>query len=229
MYSYPFVQAGAHFVGNPEALQHRLGNIRALLFDWDGVFNSGEKGELPSSFNEVDSMGVNMLRFGYYLLHGTLPFTAIVTGQNNPTAMAWSKREHLNNVFFHVKDKLQITHYLETERGIYRDEVLFVYDDILDLSLAKEAGARMLVQHRCNPLFLEYCKKNGLCDYITANDGASGAVREICEMTLHALGLFEETLEKRIEFEGIYSRYLQARQETETTVLEARDNALHQV
>ena len=45
-----------------------LGTIKAFVFDWDGVFTNGEKDhELQSRFNEVDSIGTNLLRFAFYL------------------------------------------------------------------------------------------------------------------------------------------------------------------
>lgn len=223
MYADPFLQSGGRLNCDPGALQSKIGNVRALLFDWDGVFNSGEKGEIPSTFNEIDSMGVNMLRFGFYLHTGAIPFTAVVTGQNNKTAFDWSKREHLDAVYFHVKNKIDIVHALEKDYGIYRDEILFVFDDILDLSMAAEAGVRMLVKHKANPLFVEYCIKNKLCDYITNCSGSENAVREISELMLIAIGKFEATLEKRVAFEGDYLQYLNKRNSKPTAILEARE------
>ncbi len=223
MYADPFLQSGGRLNCKPRDLQTKIGNIRALLFDWDGIFNSGEKGEIPSTFNEIDSMGVNMLRFGFYLHTGSIPFTAVVTGQNNKTAFDWSQREHLDAVYFHVKHKIELVHALEKGYGIYRDEILFVFDDILDLSMAAEVGVRMLVKHRANPLFVEYCIKNNLCDYITYCSGSENAVREISELILNALGKFEATLEKRVAFEGEYLTYLRERNQKTTSILESRN------
>ena len=90
------------------ALRDKLAHIKALLFDWDGIFNSGEKGQIPSSFNEIDSMGINMLRFGYYLLHDENPVTGLVTGERNETAVKWAEREHFHAVYLKVKHKADI-------------------------------------------------------------------------------------------------------------------------
>ena len=63
-------QAGGEFVASPRDLQHRLQNIRAFIFDWDGVFNNGAKtGAGGSGFDEADAMGTNLLRFGFWLLN----------------------------------------------------------------------------------------------------------------------------------------------------------------
>ena len=146
-----FISNGGEFMIPPTMLKNKLRNIKALLFDWDGVFNGGEKGEIPSSFSEVDSMGINMLRFGYYMLSGQIPYTAIVTGETNQTAFKWAKRERLDNVFFQVKHKVDLLSLLKNNQNIEPDQILFVFDDILDLSLAREVGARFLINRKANP------------------------------------------------------------------------------
>ena len=220
-----FRSNGGEFITPPKKLKDKLNNIKAILFDWDGVFNSGEKGEIPSSFNEVDSMGINMLRFGYYMISGHIPYTAIVTGETNQTAFKWAKRERLNNVFFQVKHKVDLLSQLKTEHGIEPDQVLFVYDDILDLSLAKEVGARFLVNRKANPLFNAWCIKNNLCDYITYSSGNENAIREISEVILDALGKFDLTIEERIFFDGIYRQFLDEKMKL-TTIYKRSENGV---
>ena len=68
-----FTSNGGKFITPTSSLKYKLSNIKAVIFDWDGVFNSGEKGGFPSSFNEVDSMGINMLRFGYFIMLQAFP------------------------------------------------------------------------------------------------------------------------------------------------------------
>ena len=218
-----FSSNGGEFITPPKKLRDKLNNIKAILLDWDGVFNSGEKGEIPSSFSEVDSMGVNMLRFGYYMILGHVPYTAIVTGETNQTAFTWAKREQFDNVFYQVKHKVDLLSQLKAEQGIEPDQILFVFDDILDLSLAKEVGARFLVNRKANPLFSAYCIKNKLCDYLTYSSGNENAVREISEVTLDALGKFDATVEERILFDGIYRQYMDEKM-AKTTVYMRSEN-----
>ena len=59
---------GGMFVCSPEELKQKLMNVKAFVFDWDGVFNNGQKQSSGGShFSEVDSMGLNLLRFSHYL------------------------------------------------------------------------------------------------------------------------------------------------------------------
>lgn len=218
-----FKSNGGKFITPSSQLQDKLRNIKAILFDWDGVFNSGEKGGLPSSFNEVDSMGINMLRFGYFMMLGRIPYTAIVTGETNQAGFKWAKRERFDQVFYQVKNKVDLLPILKKEHNIEADEVLFVFDDILDLSLAKQAGARFLVNRKSNPLFNAYCIKNELCDYLTYSSGNENAIREMTEVTLDALDLFEQTIEERILFNGAYQDFLAEKMAKETRYLKSEN------
>jgi len=218
-----FKSNGGKFITPPKQLQDKLRNIKAILFDWDGVFNSGEKGGLPSSFSEVDSMGINMLRFGYFMMVGRIPYTAIVTGETNQAGFQWAKRERFDNVFYQVKNKVDLLPILKREHNIDPDEVLFVFDDILDLSLARQIGARFLVNRKSNPLFNAYCIKNELCDYLTYSAGNENAIREITEVVLDSLGKFEETIEERILFDGSYKDFLAEKMPKETKYLKSEN------
>lgn len=189
-------------------MKERLAKIKAILFDWDGVFHAGHKNEnRSSSFSEADSMGVNMLRFGFWLQNGEMPITAIISGENNVTAKYWADREHLDATFSSAKNKVEILAFLNDKHDIAPDEVMFVYDDILDLSLAKEVGHRVMINRAANPLFVDFCREHGYYDFLTKNDGGNHGVREACELTLDAMGRFEETIEKRVAFTGEYTDY----------------------
>ncbi len=204
----------------PEVFIDKLSRVKALVFDWDGIFNDGVKGQIPSTFSEIDSMGINMLRFGYYLLNGYNPFTAIVTGEKNETAIQWAEREHFFSVFLNVKNKADIIDLVKKANNIQPEQILFVFDDIHDLSLAKKAGVRILVRNAGSSLFTKFCRENNYCDYITRYSGGTNALREISETVLYMLELFEKTLKLRVEFEGLYQEYWKIRNSIKTNILE---------
>ncbi len=207
-------------------MKEKLAKIKVLLFDWDGVFHAGHKNEHKSStFSEADSMGVNMLRFGFWLQNGEMPITAIISGENNVTAKYWAQREHLDATFSSAKNKVEILAFIKDKHDVDPDEVMFVYDDILDLSLAKEVAHRVLIYRKANPLFIDYCRDKGYYDFLTHNDGGNHGVREACELTLDAMGRFEETIEKRVAFSGEYSTYNSERLALNTTHFMAKDGS----
>ena len=78
-------------------------NIKAFIFDWDGVFNNGQKNANSSSnFNETDSMGTNLLRYSYFLTNGVLPITAVISGEKNEAAFYFCERECFKFSFFKI-------------------------------------------------------------------------------------------------------------------------------
>ena len=83
-----------------------LQSIKAFVFDWDGVFNDGRKSsDSDSTFTEIDSMGINLLRFDYWLRKKKIPMIFIVTGMKNNSAIEFSKREHFDGIFLNIKNK----------------------------------------------------------------------------------------------------------------------------
>ncbi len=210
-------------VVHPEKLD-QLNHIKAILFDWDGVFHSGHKNHLgESSFSEADSMGLNMLRLGYYLHNKQIPFTSIITGEQNPTAHYLAEREHLDGIFYGVKDKKIILNHLQENHNIKASEVLFVFDDILDLSLAKEVGARFLVNRKASQILREHIVHHGWVDFATDLHGGEHAVRAICEFILDSILVFKKTIDCRIEFGPVYQDYWQQRQAITTQKMTVRD------
>lgn len=189
-------------------MKNKLAGIRVLLFDWDGVFHGGDKNESRiTRFSEADSMGVNMLRFGLWLQNGEIPLTAIISGENNPTARFWAQREHLDATFSGAKNKVEILAYLHDHHQVKPDQVLFVFDDVLDLSLAQKVGYRVMISRRASHLFTAYCKKNQYYDYLTQNDGGNHGLREACEYLLFEMDRLAESFDKRIAFSGDYTVY----------------------
>ena len=97
---------GAEFVSSADEIAQKFSAIKAFVFDWDGVFNNGEKnGGGSSSFNEIDSMGTNLLRFSHYLKNKQLPHTAIISGEKNESAFFFAKREHFGASYFKIANK----------------------------------------------------------------------------------------------------------------------------
>ncbi|MBU2525871.1 MAG: phosphatase [Bacteroidetes bacterium] len=207
-----FEKNGGKFGCSAFKLTEKLHHIHALVFDWDGVFHSGHKSEnKASSFSEADSMGINMLRFAYFLQHGQIPFTAIISGENNPTAAYFAEREHLNAVYLGAKDKAIVLAALEQNDQIAPNKVWFAYDDILDLSVATQVGFRVMVNRNASVAFKQYATQHKYYDYFTAAEGHQHALREACELSLSLLGMFDKVVEERVAYSDLYATYINRR------------------
>jgi 3-deoxy-D-manno-octulosonate 8-phosphate phosphatase (KDO 8-P phosphatase) len=204
-----FENQGGEFVISAGALADKARAIRAFLFDWDGVFNSGAKGQGASSpFAEPDAAGTNYLRYGLFCLHGQMPFTGIVTGEHNPSAFQLAQREHFDAVAFRFADKGAVLQLLGEQYGIGPAQVAFMFDDVLDLPLAKRCGLRFLVRRPASPLLARYVRAQGLCDYVTGQGGHAHAVREVCELFLGLTGVFDQLVDDRVAYAPRYADFV---------------------
>ncbi len=212
-----FTDAGGVFVTPATTIATRLRHIRAVLFDWDGVFNSGVKGQgLPSTFSEADSMGSNMLRYAFWRQAQQLPIVAVVSGEDNRVALQFAKRERFQAVYMGVRDKRLVIEHLCSRHKLERHEIACVFDDINDIAMAALCGLRYLVRRSASPLLTHYVIERELCDYISANDPARHAVRELCELSLGLLGMFDQVVDSRAAYDPSYQRYFSERQSGRT-------------
>jgi len=203
---------GGTFVTAPEMMMKKLAGISAYIFDWDGVFNNGSKGADGSSpFNEVDSMGINMLRYNHYIRKSLNPVAGIITGEKNPVAFTFAKREHFHSVYYGIKNKKDALMHLCEAHDIQPEEVAYFFDDITDLEVASMCGMRVMVGRNCNPMLLNMAKEKQLADYITANDGGNNALREATELLKALSGKYDETIIQRSVYSEHYRDYLNSR------------------
>lgn len=208
-----FSAHGGEFVTDYQEIKQKLKQIKLWLFDWDGVFNDGIKdGSAGSVFAEPDAAGTNYLRFGHWLKNDKqLPLSMIMTGANNPSAFHLAEREHFDAVYLKTINKTDALQHLENEFGIKPEQIAFVFDDVLDLGVAGLVGLGFLIRRKASPLFTNFVKKKGLCDYITANTGAEQGVREVCELVLGMNDNFDQVLEERLSFSEVYKDFLKQR------------------
>lgn len=216
-----FILAGAHLNCSVADIREKLSRIRVFLFDWDGVFNKGEKyGDKGSPFAEADSMGTNLLRLGYWLSHDReMPIAGILTGAVNQGAEYFAKRECMDVCLRGFNNKREAwALFLETFQ-VRPEEVAYVFDDVIDLPIAEACGLRICIKRTSSPAFEQYVISEDLCDYITAHEGGNGAVRETCEFLMAVGGVYENAVETRTEYGETYRNYLSQRKQIETRIL----------
>ncbi len=222
-----FTQQGGTFCIPLGELQKKLSHIRAFIFDWDGVFNDGIKNEHgSSSFSEVDAMGTNLLRFSNYLIKGRMPIVSVMSGEKNILSFQYGRREHVHAIYFRVKNKRQAFDHFIDDYQLKPQEVAFIFDDVLDLSLAEVCGVRILVNQRANPLFHHYVLNHNLADYTTAHPGGRFAVREACELMIGLQGNFDITVQHRLRFSTEYATYYNERQQIPTSIYTWSNNII---
>jgi len=226
-----FENQGGEFISPPSFIAEKLKNIKAYIFDWDGVFNTGTKDEnKSSSYSEVDSMGLNMLRLGYWLGNNKeLPVVSIITGEHNTTAIRLAEREHFNHIYFGFKNKSTAFEHLLEAYHLKPEEVAFCFDDILDFPITRKCGLKFMVDRNGSPLFRKYAIKMQYCDYITGQVGGEFAVREITELILGLLGQYEMAVKERTDFSKLYTDYLGQRNRPDVKKFVSENNRIKEL
>jgi len=215
-----FVNLGGTFLTPPKEIASILVNTKAFVFDWDGVFNDGRKtSDSDSTFSEIDSMGINLLRFDYWLKNKQLPLIFIITGMKNQAAIEFSKREHFDGIFLNIKNKTEALERICSKYDIVEKGNAFIFDDVLDIEVAKKCGLSFFVGRKSNPLLTDYIIQNKICNYISAFSGENHAIREICELLIGLSGDYTRTIELRIQFKGEYEEYLKKRDAINTDIV----------
>ena len=207
-----FESMGGYFVARVGEIAQKLEKTRALVFDWDGVFNDGSKGEgLPSTFNEGDTAGINMLRFAMWLQTGRVLPVVIISGQQNQSALTLARRDHYSLVFFRMANKASAVKHVAQQLQCKPSELFCMYDDTIDLSMAALCGLRVLVNRPAAPVFKDFVVQKHLAEYVTAKSGGQKAIREAMELLFLLTGQSEKALTLRTNHDSRFVEYTQAR------------------
>lgn len=210
----PFVELGTELLLSAPELKQRLARIRAVVFDWDGVFNDGWKDlDGGSPFSEVGSMGVNMLRFGLWMQNDQqLPYAAIITGQHNPYAERFVQREKMHGLYMGFIDKREAFDSFLKQHDLQEHEVAFFFDDAIDLAVADRCGLRILMRGQAGEFFVKHAVARGSVDLITALSGGQNGLREATDALLTLMGSFGTAIDNRAAYSATYQHYLKDRQ-----------------
>lgn len=216
----PFTTHGLRTTAPEPELLRRLARTKAVLFDWDGVFNDGFKdAEGGSPFSEVGSMGVNLLRFAFWLRNGHLPKAAVITGQHNPFAERFAQRERLHGVYMGFTNKPEAFDAFLAKHDLQADEVAYFFDDVLDLPVAARCGLRVMIGSPVTAWLAEQAIARGEVDLVTANSGGNNGLREATDAVIALLGNGAEVIDHRVNYSETYQRYLTERQAVEPVVM----------
>ncbi|MFN8352423.1 MAG: hypothetical protein U0U25_13235 [Flavobacteriales bacterium] len=215
-----FTTNGLRTTAPETELLRRLARTKAVLFDWDGVFNDGFKdADGGSPFSEVGSMGVNLLRFALWMRNGHLPKAAVITGQHNPYAERFAQRERLHGVFMGFTNKPEAFDAFLAKHGLQADEVAFFFDDVLDLPVAARCGLRIMIGSPVTAWLVEQVIARGEVDIVTSNSGGSNGLREATDAVMALLGVGRDVLAHRAGYTETYQRYLGERQAVEPVIV----------
>ncbi len=167
-------------------LTEKIKQVKLLILDVDGVLTDGRiiydsKGRDSKFFDVHDGMGV-------YLLHRVGIKTILITAKGSKTIKHRAKDMRVEEFYEDVFPKTKVLERILKEHIVKAEEICFIGDDLVDLSMLKSVGFPVAVANACQEI------KNAAC-YVTQRSGGRGAVREVAELILKAHGKWEEAVE----------------------------------
>lgn len=166
-----------------ESVLSKVKKIRLLLLDVDGVLTDGRiiydsRGRDSKFFDVHDGLGV-------YLLYKAGIKTILVTAKASRAILPRARDMRIEEVYADVSPKSLVLEKILKKYRLKADELCFVGDDLVDLSLLKRVGFPVAVFNACPEV-------KRAAHYITIRQGGRGAVREVAELILKGQGRWQE-------------------------------------
>jgi len=160
----------------------RAEKINVLVLDVDGVLTDGriimdDRGRESKHFHVRDGHGIKMLL-------GAGIDVVLLTGRTSRVVAHRARDLGVREVYQGAKDKVRVFNRMVLERKMTVDRFAYMGDDIVDVPLFRVVGLAVAVADACS-------EAREAAHYVTRLDGGKGAVREVCELILRALGKWE--------------------------------------
>jgi 3-deoxy-D-manno-octulosonate 8-phosphate phosphatase (KDO 8-P phosphatase) len=159
--------------------KERLKNIKAFVFDVDGVFSHNvflhPNGDMLRSMNTKDGFAL------YYAVNKQSFYTAIITGGYSESVKTRFNAMGITDVYIKSIDKLDDFDDFIYKYNLKPEEVLYMGDDIPDYDVMKIVGVPV-----CPADAAEEIK--AISVYISDKNGGDGCVRDVIEQVLRAQG-----------------------------------------
>jgi len=157
----------------------RFRSIKLLALDVDGVLTDDSIFFGPDGF-EAKRFNISDGFFMVLAMRSGLEI-AVVSGRYSAATDTRMKDLGVKHVLQDRKDKVQqITPLLE-KLDLSFEDVAFVGNELLDITLAEKVGLSIAVADSANDLI-------AVVDFVTSKTGGNGAVREILEIYFESVG-----------------------------------------
>jgi 3-deoxy-D-manno-octulosonate 8-phosphate phosphatase (KDO 8-P phosphatase) len=165
----------------------RAAKVRMILLDSDGVLTDGaitycSDGCEIRSFHVHDGFGIRLARKAGLTL-------GIISGRASPVLEKRAAELGITEVHQRVLDKAGRLDEMLVRFDMTAEEVCFVGDDLIDLSVMRRVGFAAAPSD-AQPAVRE------AAHYVTEHGGGQGAVREVIEIVLRASGRLDEALQR---------------------------------
>ena len=171
-------------------ITQQLANIRALIFDVDGVLTDGglivgPNGEEYKRFNSRDGHGIKMLQNSGVDI-------AIITGRDSSIVTHRCAELGIQHLYQGCHDKRIAFKSLVEKLSINHEQIAYMGDDVVDLPVMNKVGLAMAVAD-AHP----FVQQNS--HWVSQFNGGYGAAREACEAIMRAQGTLDAVLQSYLD------------------------------
>lgn len=168
-------------------LLEKARHMQALVLDVDGILSDGfvtltNHGDEIKSFDIRDGLGMKLVQqIGMKVI--------IITGRKSQIVEKRMTDLGVDLVFQGREDKGLALREACAQLGLLAEDCLYMGDDWPDLSAFAIAGMKVTVPNG-------HVEVRRRADLVTQAYGGRGAVREVCDMLLHAKNVYDQVLDK---------------------------------
>lgn len=170
----------------PEQVLEKAARVKLAIFDVDGVLADGhiyldDHGVGFKAFHVHDGVGIKMLQ------KSGVPI-AIISSGDAPNVTRRMANLGVTEVYQGQENKQEAFDKLLQKYQLEAVQVAYMGDDLPDISLIRRAGFGISVPNAAS-IVREYA------DWVTQFSGGHGAVREVCELIMHAQNTYQAVLQ----------------------------------
>ncbi len=157
------------------SLRQKIQSVRALILDVDGVFTDGSfyldaHGKEIKRFHTQDGVGLKQLEKAGITL-------AIISGRKSEAVSHRMTELGIQQVYQGIKNKLDAYGDFLSKTQFNDSQIAYMGDDLPDLPLILRAGIGIAPANAVSEIKQQ-------ADWITAQKGGHGAIREACDFML---------------------------------------------
>jgi YrbI family 3-deoxy-D-manno-octulosonate 8-phosphate phosphatase len=168
-----------------ENLRDKLGKIKIIFMDVDGVLNDGKvyfMGDAsPKTWFVRDRLGIKLLK----KLAGIDIKIIWISGRPSKELSDRADELGVDEVYEDIPDKLKIMEEVLSKYNMEFSDAVYIGDDLVDLACMERAGVSCCPSDAVGEVRV-------ISDFISAYPGGRGAVREIIEEFLRSRGVWEK-------------------------------------
>jgi 3-deoxy-D-manno-octulosonate 8-phosphate phosphatase (KDO 8-P phosphatase) len=163
-------------------LKKRLGSIKMILMDNDGVLTDGS---LYYGNNRFEFVAFNVKDgLGIKLAHMAGLMTGIISGLQSKALKKRASMLGITELHMSVTDKNAVYEQIKKKHGLDDSDIAYIGDDVIDIPILKRCGVAAAVADAHPELLNEV-------HIVTQLSGGKGAVREFIDLILEAKGIRE--------------------------------------